>query len=339
MRILAFTLLLILPSFAFADRNQDLLKSALNQHIFPTFEHLADTTHELEQTSGKTCDPNSNALLSAYADAFDAWVKASHLRFGPTEVDDRAFAIAFWPDPKGFTAKSLTKLITTEDPVINDAIEFSEVSIAARGFYSLEFLFWDEHLKKTGSSAYRCKLVQAITRDISANADAILAEWVNSYSHVLLKTNRSDEDIYRTDEEAVQELFKAVNTGLEITINARLGRPLGTFEKPRPRRAEARRSGRSLRHVLLSVEAVEQLSNILSSGEQQIKIDLTKSYSRARDLATALDDPALQSVADIQGRLKVEILQQSIQQIREITVNQLGPALGVAVGFNTLDGD
>lgn len=339
MRILAFALLLMLPSFAFADRNQDLLKAALNQHIFPTFEHLATTTHVLEQTSYENCDPNSDALFIAYENAFDAWVKTSHLRFGPTEVDDRAFAIAFWPDPKGFTAKSLTKLITNEDSVINDAITFSEVSIAARGFYSLEFLFLDEHLKETGSSVYRCKLIQAITQDIAANSDAMITEWVNSYSHVLLNTERSGEDIYRTDEEAVQELFKAVNAGLEFTIGARLGRPLGTFDKPRPRRAEARRSGRSLRHVLLSLDALEHLSAILAEDEQQIKTDLTKSYARARDFAIALDDPALQSVADIQGRLKVEILQQSIQQIREITVNQLGPALGVAVGFNALDGD
>jgi len=34
---------------------------------------------------------------AAYHVAFDAWMSVSHLRFGPSEADDRAFAIAFYP--------------------------------------------------------------------------------------------------------------------------------------------------------------------------------------------------------------------------------------------------
>ncbi len=45
--------------------------------------------------------PGDPVLTEAYHAAFDAWIKTSHLRFGPSEVNDRAFALAFWPDSRG----------------------------------------------------------------------------------------------------------------------------------------------------------------------------------------------------------------------------------------------
>ena len=54
---------------------------------------------------------------------------------------------------------------------------------------------------------------------------------------------------------------------------------------------------------------------------------------------TALDDPIFAGVAFPQPRLKVEILQQSVDTIRTTVRNALGPTLGVAEGFNALDGD
>ena len=58
----------------------------------------------------------------------------------------RAFAIAFWPDSRGATPKTLAELISAEDPVIYSREEFAAVSIAARGFHALEFLLFDPRL-------------------------------------------------------------------------------------------------------------------------------------------------------------------------------------------------
>ena len=44
-------------------------------------------------------------------------------------------------------------------------------------------------------------------------------------------------------------------------------------------------------------------------------------------------------VATPQSRIEVEALQQAIDRIRVIVESRLGPALGVAAGFNSLDGD
>lgn len=137
----------------------------------------------------------------------------------------------------------------------------------------------------------------------------------------------------------LQELFKALTTGLQFTADTRLGRPLGTFDQPRPTRAEARRAGRSLRHVQLSLIALRDLAQRLASISPEASATLDAAFGQSLDLTERLDDPVFAGVADPQGRLRVEALQQSIGRIREIAATDLGPALGVAAGFNALDGD
>lgn len=122
------------------------ISDIIDNHIMPRFETLAATAQVLSQSAVQNCDPTSDGLRTTYGLAFDAWVSASHLRFGPTEVDDRAFALAFWPDSRGATPRALAALIADEDPIGLDAEGYSEVSIAARGFYALEFLLYDDEL-------------------------------------------------------------------------------------------------------------------------------------------------------------------------------------------------
>ncbi|MCH2119506.1 MAG: hypothetical protein MK161_17630, partial [Pirellulales bacterium] len=123
--------------------------------------------------------------------------------------------------------------------------------------------------------------------------------------------------------------------GLEFTSQTRLGRPMGTFERPRPNRAEARRSERSLRHVVLSLEATWELAGLISNENDT----LGTAFQTAIGRAAALDDPVFAGVAEPQGRLRIEVLQQNIEEIRTILAEEVGPALGISAGFNSLDGD
>ena len=112
MRHIALSLsLIVTPLAATAGTIQDIVDG----HILPRFEALATQTQALSEMAAVDCDPTSDALRSAYSDAFDAWVSASHLRFGPTEVDDRAFALAFWPDSRGATPRALAELLNEND--------------------------------------------------------------------------------------------------------------------------------------------------------------------------------------------------------------------------------
>ncbi|NVK13690.1 MAG: imelysin family protein [Rhodobacteraceae bacterium] len=331
MRALALTLALAAAPAAASD----LSSSVTSELILPAFAELAEDAAALANAAQDNCDPQSEALRAAYGAAFDAWIAASHYRFGPTETDSRAFALAFWPDSRSKTPKALAALIRSENDGITDTAAFSSYSIAARGFYALEYLLYDPELSSAGSAEYRCTLTRAISADIAATSQAIAADWEANYATEM----RAPAARYRSEDEITQELLKALTTGLQVLDDMRLGRPLGTYDKPRPGRAEARRSGRSLRHVLVSLNAMEPLALALAQDDVALKADLLHGFQKVRSRAEALNDPVFAGVADPAARIRIEALRQQVKDLRALVSDRLGPALGVAAGFNSLDGD
>ena len=178
-----------------------------------------------------------------------------------------------------------------------------------------------------------CALRQATAADLSGMTQAVVDEWP---AHAALLQNPDDANpSYLSQEEARQALFTQLVTGLTSVAETRLGRPLGTFQKPRPERAEAISSGRSLRNIILSLTGLRDLALALHPDAPQTRA----AFDRALSLAAELDDPVLAGVSNPQGRLKVEILQQAVQAAQAAAEAEIGTALGVSTGFNAKDGD
>jgi predicted lipoprotein len=94
-----------------------------------------------------------------------------------------------------------------------------------------------------------------------------------------------------------------------------------------------------LRHVVLSLTALRDLALILSAGDDSLSADIANAFAAVITQATALEDPVFAGVNDPSGRLQLEILEQDIDLIREQQLANIGAKLGVAAGFNALDGD
>ncbi|MGR3467799.1 MAG: imelysin family protein [Shimia sp.] len=205
------------------------VEAAITDLILPGYATFAEEGAQLRAAAGATCDPTDETLRAAYHDAFDAWMSVSHLRFGPAENSGAAFILAFWPDTRGATPKTLTRLIAEDDPALTDPDQFAEVSAAGRGFFALEYLLFDPALTAAEPETARCALVSAVAMDISRLADGLAADW-GSYQTKLLDPSAGGR--FQTDQEAAQALFKALSEGLQFTHEVRLGRPLGTFDRP-----------------------------------------------------------------------------------------------------------
>jgi len=337
MRVLAVCAALTLPGASMAQTASDIVAEAVTTHVLPRYAALVDATSDLAAVAQDHCAPGDAELEAAFHDAFDAWIGVSHITFGPIEGDGRYFALSFWPDARGMTGRSLTRLIEDQDAIVEDQEGYTTVSVAARGFYALEFLLYDPQVSTFGDPGYRCTLVQAITTDIAATAALVHGEWTGGFTDLML--NAGNNDRFQSPEEALRVLFSAVSTGLEFTIDLRLGRPMGSFDAPRPNRAEARRSGRSLRHVILSLDALDDLSGILAQRNSDLAEEISVLFAAAIERGEALDDPSFAGVADTMGRVRVEGLQRNIVDAQSTITQSLGPALGVAAGFNSLDGD
>jgi predicted lipoprotein len=318
MRALILTLALATP--AAADTAE-----VVRDHIRPGFAAFAEAAAALADVD--SCD--ANALRPAFHAAFDAWMGVAYLTLGPAEEDGRGLAVLYWPDPKGSGWKA-QKMLLSGDAAALTPEAFAEQSVAARGLPALERLLFPA---KT-LPADPCPLIHATADDMARTAAALNQGW-GPFGDTLLTPGQPGNTSFLSETEARQALFTQLATGLEALADGRVGRPLGSFDKPRPELAEARASGRSLRNVMLSLQALRALAVTL---EPEVPKTLA-AFDHALALAGDLDDPVFAGVADSQGRLKVEILQQVIRSTRETAVAEMAPALGVTLGFNSADGD
>jgi len=322
MRFALILPLLALPAFADVDR-------ALDAHILPGHVRLTDATLALHKAAQDDCTPK--AVRPAFHTAYDAWINVNHIHFGPIEDQALTLQMSFWPDPKDRVGKALGRLMVARDPIVNRPEQFGDVSAAAQGFTALERLLYDPQT----DADYACQLTRAIATGLAHKARALSSAWP-AFAVVMRGAGDAGNTRFQSDEEAQRALYTTLSTGLEFLHDQRLGRPLGTFDRPRPLRAEARRSGRSLRHIQITLASLEALAITMADT------DLTQTraaFTQARDRAVALDDPALQGVADPAGRFKVEVLQQAVRAIQLAVITEIGAPLGITAGFNALDGD
>jgi hypothetical protein len=318
MRIVLAALLLASP--ATADTAQ-----VVNDHIRPGYAAFATQARVLAEVT--SCDAES--LRPAFHAAYDGWMAVAHLHLGPAEDEGRALAIHFWPDPKGLGWKAQRALLTG-DPAELTSEGMAQQSVAARGLSGLERLLYP-----TGDlPGDPCPLIHATTEDLARLADELLADW-GPFGDLLLSAGQPGNTRFLSEAEATQALFTQLATGLEFIADRRLGRPLGTFDKPRPDLAEAVASDRSLHNVILSLKALRDLALGLNPESPRT----AAAFDKALKLAADLNDPHFAGIETPQGRLKLEILQQAVRATRDAAIAEIGPALGVALGFNSQDGD
>ncbi len=323
----AILLALVMAQPARAD-----VAEAVTTVIVPGYQAFAEATAHLSDLAAVGCTDQA-ALRSGWNAAFDAWLEVAHFRMGPSEVDGRALAIAFWPDPKGSGAKAQAALMASGSDKPLDPATFHEQSVAARGLFGLERLLYPMDRMFRGPAA--CPLIQATAADLASMAAALRDGWAGGYADHLLQPGSAGNTDFLTQDEARRALLTALITGLEFNADQRLARPLGEFAAPRPERAEARASGRAQQNLAGSLRALDRLARALVP-----EAPLTQAaFARAISQAEALDDPGLAGVSDPQRRLKIEIVQQSVRAVNDAAMTELVPALGVGLGFNAADGD
>jgi predicted lipoprotein len=319
-----------------------IVRRAVESHVLPGMERFETATAGLSLAADAFCDgaADRTALDGAYHRAFDGWMGVAHLRFGPLEAGGRAVAIAFWPDERGATPRALAALLAGDGAALADPAAFAEVSVAARGLFAMDWLLFDAAAPPVAAGARECAVAQAVAADLAATVAALAADWRDGYAALLLTAGAPGNPVYATSDEATADLYGALVGGVEAAVALRLDRPLGAPGAPRPRRAEAWRSGRPLRNLDLQLGALEDLAAAFLpalAGEDAQAV--TAAFARARERAAALPRPLVDQLADPWRRIRVETFRGDLVRLREVLTARLAPALGVSAGFNALDGD
>ncbi len=315
---------------------------SLDQVILPGSAAFSDAADALAEASPEQCGQiDAEELREAFHTAWDRWMAIQYLRFGPLDEDNRAFSIAFWPDRRGKTGKTVNRMLKAADPGVLDPRAFARSSIAGRGFYALERLLYDNGGPVPLTDAYRCAYISAISHDIAWLAAENEAEWKAYWATYLRTAGEEGNTRFLAPEEVLQRLMAVLDATLAETAVNRLGKPLGNLDKRRPRLAEAWRSGRSLRQIALVIASVEKLTfDVFGpdlTAEDRFEIHSAIDGVRA-SLTRVQADGSLRAAIE-KDPLRVEVLMQSVEHLDEVLDGIIGPRLGIGPGFNAQDGD
>ena len=333
MRSLAILVLCALPHVARADAAIDRVVSDV---ALPGVAAFAGRTQALAEAARADCTPD--ALKAPWNAAMDAWFGVQDLRFGPLEDGTLRQSIAYFPDTGDHRSRTLSRIISGQDPILATPEAYSSEAVSARGLYAIESMIYDPTFNGYAKGDPGCALVQAASADLAQGAADLRDRWQDGFADTMRTAGEAGNARFLDAGETLQVVYTALMVSLQFDVLERLGLPLGTYDRPRPKRAEGRLSGRSQRNVELSIAGHAALARALVPDETA-SLSTREDLARVAAMAKALDDPDFSGVTDPGRRFRLEALQSAMTLLRTEASVEIGRALGVSMGLNALDGD
>ena len=340
---------LVASTGARADVSEVLVEDLVDGNVIPAYRAFEAKTATLFEEVDAACVGDAlatDAVKDAFAEAWLAWAGARHVVKGPVTYFDRQFRIEFWPDGRNRIERALTELREA-----GGTPEIAAGTVGVQGFPALERLIYE------GEGASDCFLAKPIARNLHAMASEILIEWTQGDSpfRKALVSPGGGAGVYFTYSESLTALLTGAVSSLEGVLRLRLKRPLGEETGiVRPERAEAWRSGLSMDLIRADLAAVADFYHggavegdeprgldaaLRQSDETELADLMTKAFRLTRETADKIDQPLSKAVVDKKLRPVLDELVTQVSALKALMIQKVGPALGIAGGFNALDGD
>ena len=326
-------------------------ESLVENHVLPRYARLAEATADFAEAAKTFCaggpETDPARLRGAFDDAMGAWMGVHHLRFGPATYFDRAQRFHFWPEARGKVARALDRALALDDAALMPE-RLARASAAVQGFPAAERLIFDERYLADRKG---CRLLLAVSGNLRRMAAGILADWTGGALPFRLIVARPgpDNGVFRDHREATLAFFRSLHDGLQFIVDVRLKPVLGAGpESARPHFAESRPSGRSAQNVVDSLAALGALylgeggpglGALSASVDPKLDRLMKKAFRATLKSARSVVLPLEQAAKDPALRPKASKLLLQSRALKQIVRDRLAKALGLAIGFNALDGD
>jgi len=330
------------PSQAALD---DLGAALRSERLAPAHAAFADAAEGLSGAVGAYCAGPDAARLeaarAAFLDAADRWMAIQWVGFGPDVFLMRSTRIQFWPDPRNTIGRQLSEALSEEREDLLEPAALADASVALQGLPALErMLFADTRID---DSAYACALARAIAANTADMAGTLARAWQDPAAAQA-----------PTPEGAalIGEVYRGVFEHLTAVVERKLRPVLGeTPADARPRLAESWRSERSLSNIARNLDGVAGVvggpdgpgfAAVLRgpAGAPEVADRLAALLDAARETAGGLSGvPMAAAVAEGPRREDLMVLASTLEDLRRHWEGPVGDALGLRVGFNSMDGD
>ena len=326
--------------------NEDL---ALN-HAGPRYQNFADIAALLANTLAQL-DADKAGLSDAQASfgaAMDTWMAVQHLRLGPSQLDAREFRIEYWPDKRNRIDRQLSEALAQERPELLAPEGMAGTSVAIQGFPALERLLF---VDPVAPGTYGAALAASIGANLATIGTELATAWQpgSAFLDDLLKPG-SSQTAYADAGQVAGHFLTALATQLEFIAERKLRGPLGESpEATRPRLAESWRSRRSLRNAWLNALALDDFfgggsqtrfaAALQEAGADEASLEIGGRIIAAGEVLSTMPENLFDHVDDAEVREKALDVAAWLDDGRRLLVRNGAPALGLNLGFNSLDGD
>lgn len=318
----------IRPAMAAPDTDR-VYARVVSDFVVPGFRSLAEAAEQHAAAWKTYCAAPAAGRIDALKDSFntlaDRWAGIELVRSGPAADDFRLERFYFWPERKNAVERGIRAIL---DPAAAEARTpegISQQSAAVQGLPAIERLLFANEPPGTGADgAIRCAAGEAIAVNAARLASAMRDGWVARAGQV----NEAGKAALATD----------FVTALAIIKDTKIEAVIGKEAKGvKPRAAEFWRSGRPVRNIVLNLEALRSVAAILVDGGGENAI-LPFTLGTAADIAGALP-PDLAALAASPERSRAVLLRDAVDSAEDVAISEIPAALGVTIGFNSLDGD
>ncbi|MBR0681847.1 imelysin family protein [Roseomonas eburnea] len=326
---------------------REALRRAVATHILPRHAAFAEATRGFAAAAATAAHgpAQMDAARTTWIAAALAFQGIRHLRFGPMEERDRGFRIAFFPDVRNSIGREMAELLRAADPALVSPEAFARGRVAAQGLPAAERLLFGDEAARLAEQRFRGTLLGAIGANLAVIARDLETAWTRPDAPYGTGMEGTPDGPYRSPQDGLLMLFKSLSGGLEFLAERQVARTLGpSLREAFPRRAEAWRSGQSLALVRASLAAQQELwaaafAPMLAAANPTVARQVAEGFARSAAAAGRIVPSLESAVVQAGGRAAVEELLRALGTLRRLLGERGAPALGLPMGFNSMDGD
>ncbi|SMR81569.1 hypothetical protein SAMN04488030_2039 [Aliiroseovarius halocynthiae] len=299
------------------------------------FGAFRDESAALADTAVTYCDGGAREpVLDAFDATWLAWAPLDAYQFGPIEQQAAALTVNFFPDKKNFTGRALRQHLKRPEAEQGDAAIVAGSSAALQGLPAIERLLFED--------LPTCPSLVGVTGNLARIAQDLHDGWFASEGWAeLVRAAGPENPVYLSNTEFTKQIYTALGFSIQRLREHRLGRPLGTYQRAFPKRAEAWRSGLTNQIMIAQLDGMIEVINLGFAGAvfNPSRAWVVKVIKDTQTRVDAIGAPLLDAVEDPQMRVRIEGIMSKLEYLRLQMDEDIGPGLGVETGFSAGDGD
>lgn len=328
------------------------VEAVIRDHVRPVHEHFANATELLVEAVDHFCGAPDPSGLEGVRRTFESVARAySALQpsgFGPIREANRAERLAFWPDPRGIGMKQVQALLAAADPAALDPAVLKGKSVGVQGLTALEFVLYGPPAPTLlEKDAFACRYAAAVARNVGDIAGELVEAWQpDGDATALLRDPGPDNPVFRTSGEVVGEIFGTVATALEDISDRKIRVLIGSeAARAKPKQTLFWRSGQTMPGVASGLEAASHLvevsgiADLMEPAEEWLPRSIRFELGKTAETAGRVVLPVEEIPADASARSAATYVMVATDALKDAVGGDLLLAVGLARGFNSLDGD